>query len=316
MSNLNSRYFGLRCAISVLVDGLLVTVAATLEVQQINENIIHDALKRHADKQTERVVNRIALYQYGLRGIRGAIVTAGNNLNREVVMQYNSVRNVDEEFPGARGFGFIRRVPRAADADFIAAARADGWPDFTIHQLASHDGERFVIQYIEPVSRNREAIGFDIASESNRRSAAIAAMRSGEVQLTGPITLVQASNKIHSSFLILLPIYRDLTANTEAEREATCIGWSYAPLVIDEIINSLQISDDQLLLTLSDVSDATPVPFYDNAAQSKTRTSYRHSEQKTVFGRHWQLTFTPTPTFIHDLHLIQPHNVFWLGTLL
>lgn len=36
-------------------------------------------------------------------------------------------------------------------------------------QLIAMSDERYVIQYIEPVSRNAAAVGLDIASESNRR---------------------------------------------------------------------------------------------------------------------------------------------------
>ncbi len=82
--------------------------------------------------------------------------------------RYARSRDFDREFPGARGFGFIRRVPVQAEDAFLQAARAET-SGFAIRQLAAHDGERFVIRYVEPLARNREAIGLDVAR--SRRGA-------------------------------------------------------------------------------------------------------------------------------------------------
>ncbi|MEI8635044.1 CHASE domain-containing protein, partial [Vibrio sp. PP-XX7] len=80
-----------------------------------------------------RFVRRF-MYQYGLRGARGAVMTAGENgITRDLFNRYSKTRDIDiDEFPGARGFGFIRRVPVDAEMHFVHQARADDWPDFTI----------------------------------------------------------------------------------------------------------------------------------------------------------------------------------------
>ena len=161
------------------------------------------------------------LYQYGLRGARGTIVTLSEHgISRRLFSAYSQTRDIDQEFTGALGFGFIRRVRPADEATFVQQARNDDKPDFNIRQLAPHSGERYVIQYMEPEARNLAAIGLDIASEQNRREAAFNALKTGTVQLSGPITLVQASGKPLQSFLILLPIYR--TSTTPETRLSGC----------------------------------------------------------------------------------------------
>ncbi|MEY4576840.1 MAG: hypothetical protein RL701_1543 [Pseudomonadota bacterium] len=74
----------------------------------------------------------------------------------------------------------LSRVPLVREAEFTLAARGDGMPDFTVRQLTPHDGERYVIQYVEPRVKNREAVGFDIASEPRRRNAAQQSMSTGK----------------------------------------------------------------------------------------------------------------------------------------
>ncbi|WP_153061501.1 CHASE domain-containing protein, partial [Escherichia coli] len=137
----------------------------------------------------ERLQRRIQLYEYGLRGARAVVVTAGETgINPRLFRQYTETRNFAEEFPGARGFGFIRRVPRQQTDAYLQARRADGLQDFSIKSLNEHTEERFVIEYIEPVERNRVAQGLDIGSEANRRQAAVSAMQTGKATITGPIT--------------------------------------------------------------------------------------------------------------------------------
>ncbi|WP_193092932.1 CHASE domain-containing protein [Halomonas colorata] len=222
-----------RWPIASLIAGVGFSVAACWIVAHFNQVQREEAVTAAAEMAADGVVSRIELYQYGLRGARGAIQTMASSqaITREGFDLYSKTRNVDEEFPGARGFGFIRRVPLQDEAEFLTQAQVDGWPEFAIRQIAPHQSERYIIQYINPVERNLAAIGLDIASEANRRQAALSSMRSGEVRLTGPITLVQATGKPQQSFLILMPIFRSGSPpDTPEAREAQTLGWSYPPL--------------------------------------------------------------------------------------
>lgn len=70
-------------------------------------------------------------------------------------------------------------------------------------------------------------------------------MRSGQVQLTAPITLVQAMKAPSKSFLMLMPIYRDgMARDSEAQRVAATLGWSYAPILMDEVMGAIRINPE------------------------------------------------------------------------
>ncbi|HEY0194550.1 MAG TPA: CHASE domain-containing protein, partial [Kofleriaceae bacterium] len=113
---------------------------------------------------SDQIIARLEVFEYGLRGMRGAVQAMGEHgVNRAGITEYAKSRDIDREFAGARGFGFVRRVAAADEASFVTAAAADGWPGFAIRQLDPSPGERYVIQYIEPVARSRAAIGIDIA---------------------------------------------------------------------------------------------------------------------------------------------------------
>ncbi|MCX7279746.1 MAG: PAS domain S-box protein [Burkholderiales bacterium] len=264
------------------------------------------------------VQHRLGIYEYGLRGVRGAALSAGfDQLGRRDFRHYAQSRNIEKEFPGARGFGVIRRVPPEQEAAFVAASQADGWPNFAVRQLQPHVGERYVIQYIEPASTNGVAVGLDIASEESRKFAADQAMRTGLPTLTGPITLVQTKGKSRTSFLLLLPIYRpDSELSTEEERIVATQGWSYAPLAIDEVLAGADLHRDKLMLELKDVAGADTHTFYSQSTDLPVAEGMQQSVRIAIFGRTWELSLQPTQLFVEQLSLVGPGAVAAMGAFI
>ena len=288
----------------------------TLQNQEdIDENF--DLIVQRAAAQIER---RMQLYEYGLRGTRGAVIAGGEErIDREAFTRYSASRDYAREFPGARGFGFIRRVPARDEAAFLRAARNDGWPGFSILQLSSHDGDRFVIQYVEPVASNLQAVGLDIASETNRRNAALRALRSGKASITDPITLVQADGKKNQGFLILLPIYRKgMSLQTEAERMAAGYGWAYAPMAIDEVLRDFDFYDNRiaLRLTATEAPPALQSIYATPGMEALDNPPLRKVRHVQVFGREWQVEVQARPTLISSLNLRSPWLAFALVVLI
>ncbi|MEA9978027.1 MULTISPECIES: CHASE domain-containing protein [unclassified Pseudomonas] len=303
-----------------LLIGLLTTALCTWGLREANDTQTRAAVQFEALKAADAVSDRLRLYEYGLRGARGVVLTAGEHLiTYDAFHRYSRTRNLSAEFPGARGFGFIRRVPMAQEKAFQAAVRADGQPNFLIRQLIPQPDDRFVVQYIEPLDQNRRALGLDIASDPSRREAALEAIRTGNAQLTAPITLVQANDKQHQGFLMLMPIYRDtLIPSSIAEREQSAFGWSYAPLVIADVLASFPGQNDSVHLRLIDITvPGQEIMFYDSGTDSPgTQNFVAYKSQLNLYGRHWRLEITPHPAFIQGLHLVSPNLILFLGVFI
>lgn len=300
--------------IATLLASVLMTFFIAHNVKRSNAERIAGNADKVVNAVMEQVMSRIELYQYGLRGARGTILTAGeHNISREIFFNYSLTRDVDVEFPGARGFGFIRRVAQVDLESFIASAQQDGWPEYAMKQFSSHSNEHFIIEYIEPVERNLQAVGLDIASEENRREAALSSLSSGEVRLTGPITLVQASGKPQQSFLILMPIYRSgKTPETQVERLESGFGWSYAPLLMEDVLSALNIDPQMFHLELTDVTDVSaPVLFY-NSGEMKDN-QYEQITDALVYGREWQSKLSVSSAYIESLRLPDPSLFLVIG---
>ncbi|MFM9917012.1 MAG: CHASE domain-containing protein [Rhizobacter sp.] len=302
----------------VLVLGLVLAGLAAHWQARENAARVELTLQTTGASIADQLVQRLQLYEYGLRGARGAVIAAGiDQLGRETFRAYHESLDLDQKFPGARGFGFIRRVPLDREAGFLARARRDGAPDFDLRQLEPYGGEHYVIQYIEPVDRNTAAVGLDIASEPNRRAAAQQAASRGRAAITRPITLVQARGQAQRSFLLLLPVYRPgLPLTTEQERWQALVGWTYAPLLIDDVLRDLDLRQGELALALDELTDRTE-RFYGPAEQPSVPASAHPLQiERQIFGRLWRVSLQPQPLFFARLHLVSPGNVFAIGLLM
>ncbi|MGU3463644.1 CHASE domain-containing protein [Methylobacterium sp. C33D] len=309
-------------ALTLAVLGVLVALGAARWTQAWNARVASERIQAAASRVASLIERRVARYEYGVRGARGAIVaTIRTGASREDFRRYAATRDIAKEFPGARGFGFVRRVPAAKEAAYTSAARTDGAPDFRVQQLAPHDGERWVIEFIEPHALNREAIGLDIASEPHRRGAALRAMETGLATLTAPITLVQATGMRERGFLLFLPVLRpEVPAATPDERRAATMGWTYAALVIDEVLAGLDIAPDELDIAIKDVSPDASVRFYaDSSGETGPTAQPAATQQFSVYGRTWEVDVAARPAFVAGLHLVSPVSMaarLLVGTLL
>lgn len=82
--------------------------------------------------------------------------------------------------------------------------------------------------------------------------------------------LVQSLGKPRQSFLILMPIYRSgVVPATEAERERQAMGWSYSPLITEQVLQGLEVVDETMRLRLRDITEDSDEPlFYESAPDS------------------------------------------------
>jgi len=318
LKNTMKKLFVYKWATMTIVVGLF--ISAVVSVQTVNNN--NDRVEREANvftsKLTSEIVRRFELYQFGLSSVRGIFTaTQGAGVTRSSFQKYSATRAINEEFPGALGFGFIRRVPPANLSEFLEQARNDDWPNFDIRELSPNNTERYVIQYIEPVQQNKQAVGLDIASEQNRRTAARAAILSGQVRLTGPITLVQATGQPLQSFLILMPIYATgVVPESEASRDKHGFGWSYAPLSTSEVLANLNIDPKFYFIELTDTTDPenNEVFFENNAEKSNLILSV--SKSISVYGRTWEIKVGVLPALVSEQNQVSATVVGLLGVML
>lgn len=226
--------------LALLAAGLLLTSYLSFTLYETRRAEVSASFERLSDRAIQLVRDRARRFEYGLRGARGVRIVSPN-VSRAEWRAYMMSRDLEHEFPGALGFGYAERVPKRELSDYLARMRNELGSDFDLKvvEVGSSADEHVIVQLLEPIESNRQAVGVDILTEARRRDATVRAMRTGEATLTAPIELVQVDGA-HRGLLYLLPVFGpELPTSTEAERVAACVGFVYAPIIMKRAMEGL-----------------------------------------------------------------------------
>ncbi len=213
---------------------------------------------------------------------------------------------------GTQALEWIPRVRASERAAYEAAARRDGYQDFTFterhaqgHMVPAGDrDEHFPVYYVEPFAGNKAAFGFDLASEPKRLRAMEQARDSGRMVATERITLIQET-KDQYGFLVFQPVYRvDTSIVTVEDRRENLKGFTLGVFRIDNIVEaSLAQLDEDSLETDFFIFDQSAAP--ENWLLHPKSSGFKSREEITspycldhplrVGGRQWLVTACPQP---------------------
>lgn len=228
---------------------LALSLAASFFVWWQQQQIIDTESQAQLEKaiqRTQSFINaRLNNYEDALRGAQGLFAAdIQGDVSREELQRYVASLSIEQRFPGIYGLGYIAYVPPSNLSTFIETSRADGAPDYN-YKPAGERSDYFIIKYIEPISQNQPALGYDVGSEPVRRQAAEMARDTGQATLTGKITLLQDA-KQQPGFLLYLPVYRQgAPISTVAERRSALKGWVYEPFRAGDLLGDVfQSSSD------------------------------------------------------------------------
>jgi len=124
-------------------------------------------------------------------------------------------RRLLQQLPGVQALSWNRELRDGQRDAYVAGIRAEGFTDFELRELgpdgqlqpATRRPRYVVVDYIEPLAANRQALGLDILVESTRADAIERALASDAPALTRSLQLAQASGT-KRGFLMLLPFHR------------------------------------------------------------------------------------------------------------
>lgn len=229
--------------------------------------------------------------------------------------------------PDIKALEWIPRVPDSSRDNIQARAIQDGFTGFRITERslqnrlvhAATRSEYFPVYYVEPLTGNEAALGFDLASNEIRRKSLEQARDSGKPHATARIKLVQEKSSRHG-FLIFLPIYNG-HPNNVSERQQQLKGFVLGVYIIQEIYEKAPHSHTA-------VNDDIAIKLIDNSASDENSLLYEHIPDGEVvkaieyekplgdlFGRKWSLVASPTTSYMEARENNLPFLIF-LGGLI
>lgn len=284
-------------AVTLFLFGLVLTCGVCwvlVSQTEANAKIRYDRLQERLETEINRRFNQIV---NGLKSVRGLYLTQPD-LTTQQFRQYVNSLDLEMDFPGVMGFGFIDLVKRDELQRYIDQKRASGSPDFDV-RTSGNLPDLYIVSDVEPLQSNKSAVGYDLGSETVRRNGLIRAIESNTAVISGKVTLVQDGSS-RAGFLFYLPVYEYSAMPAQPDGRARLLGLVYAPLILDEVLERInEVTLDQVDFELFDGESTTPDKMiYDDDhhllhSQELGYTPFRrfHSkEQIMVGGRTWTLS--------------------------
>ena len=220
--------------------------------------------------------------------------------------------------PELQALAWDPRVPGSERAAWEARAKADGFPTFQFSEEeregvfvpARARDEYFPAYFLETLSRNAAAFGFDVGSEARRRNALERARDTGEPAATAPVRLAQETGS-QRGLLVFHPLYHG-TAGTLAERRERLTGFAVAVFRIGDLVEaSLRAATGKgIAVTIRDAAENEVIY---RASEPTGNADDGWSKEFEVAGRRWILQFQPTLAFRRAHFFWQSWSVLAVG---
>ena len=294
-----------RSAATALLVCLLLTAAAWRIVARQVDRAEAGVFQQRTDRVLTTMRGRLASAKQAVYGAR-ALLNASQNATPADWEQY--VRSVEPFLnEGVVGLGRVERIPRSGIEPLEARIRREGLPSFRVER-AGDNPWLYVVTRIEPVRRNRGALGLDVGSGVTRRRAAERAMVTGQAALSRRIQVIEGEGDV-PGFLLFLPRYAPgRPLGTPEERTAALTGWVYASIRVDELTSGLVDAGgpDIAFAIHEERHAADDRPLFDTGLAS-ARGALTRRTTLDVEGERWQFEFRARPSLgLRDANILAP----------
>ena len=276
-----------------------------------------EALEERSQDHVVAVGESLAAHLEPLYSI-ASLFNAVADVDRDRFRTFN--RDILARFSDIQALEWIPRVPSAERRDYERRARAEGHPGFRISERDAGGGmvpvaerdEYFPVYYVEPLSGNERALGFDLASNAVRRTALEKARDTGNMVISGRIKLVQETGESFG-FLAFLPVYAgDAPPDSVDGRRRLLTGFALGVFrVVDMVETTLakrtRPSGLDLYMFDNDApADSRLLYFHPSRVRAaaispepedQVLAGFRVSRTFPVADRRWTVVFKPVPGY-------------------
>jgi PAS domain S-box-containing protein len=223
--------------------------------------------------------------------------------------------HIQESYDGIQGMGFGKRIAADERVSYVTEMR-NFFSNFSIHPV-NEQAEYIPVSFVEPLNeRNRQALGYDILSETMRRETVENARDTGKSTLSGRVSLLFDTQEV-AGFLMFTPVYRHgIRPSTVEARRANLLGFVYASFRMEDLMRGIF---KQIILDIDfDIYDGTGIRdkqnlLYDNIRGDEPYQYHQSKFVKTsrlnIVGHTWSIYFRSLPMFEKDTVSFVPHLV-------
>lgn len=286
----------------ILAISLIITLIAWSISNNYADQLAKDRFEFLIADAQDAISKRFLNYEQVLSGGLG-LFKASTHVNRKEWKIYIDTLGIDKNFPGTLGIGYSKWLKPNQLNNHIKEIRQEGFSDFSVRPAGRRDHYSSII-FLEPFNeRNQRAFGYDMFSESVRRTAMERARDTGKAAISGKVTLVQETNKgVQAGFLIYVPHYR-YEVNTLKDKQKALAGYVYSALRVGDLMHGiLGVGLPELDFTIFDgESSSTENQLYNSSdeisAHLKHKSKYILNKKLDIGGHVWTISYRSNPTF-------------------
>ena len=280
--------------LAVAVAGVAATAVLAGQLRAEGAARDRERLAAEAGQAVQRLEGRLAGYEDVLLG-GAALFGASVEVTADEWRGFVEGMRVAQRYPGFRSVGYAAVVPEEELPTFASRLGPGGTPVEVrpVPGSGPAAGPAWVVQYVEPLEENRGSLGLRFDGAPVQRAAALAAARSGSMQMTGTIRLVRDGAP---GFVLFVPVYGERPAPLEADaRERAVTGWVYAVFAQEEFYRrALGMMAPEVEITVYDDSTAEGSALFATGGRAGDETVVRRA---VLGGRVVRLEVRPGAAF-------------------
>ncbi len=227
----------------------------------------------------------------------------------------DSGREFHEELAHQQGATGFRFTERAANGTLVPAARRP---------------EYFPVFYVAPLQGNQPALGFDLASDPQRRAALEKARDSGQMAASARLTLLLSGTQ-QKGMILFYPLYRPGSdPHTVQDRREQLMGFALGVFRLNDIVDTalatlfrgdteVRILDltepdqEELVYSRDGQGNHDLGPALSKDLPKGLAEVLSEDAELTLPGRRWVLRYTATPEFLARHTSLQPAIILLFG---
>lgn len=298
------KYYGVMLVSFI---GFFVSIIISINVFQWEHQQTQHYFEDAAHERYFRIQLSLKQYVNALEAIKG-LYASSNNVDRFEFRSF--VTPILDRYPEIQALEWVPKITYENRQSYILKAQKEGITNFNITETTPEDniipaGVReyyYPAYYLEPLSDNEKALGYDLGSNIERLTSLEMARDSGQAYASGRISLVQKDKRV-SGFIIFVPIYlKNSATNSVEQRRANLQGFALGVFNIEDMFNAA-LKEHNLKDTIVIIQDLTntndEIPLYiknigsgkqpeENAIQ---HSAFQFSELMDIAGRQWKISF-------------------------
>lgn len=296
-----------RLIVSSIMAAVLILVGlAYVSIHQIESSKMSQSFHFQADRLAKTIQDHFDEQEFILTQLDMALSMSQHEpVSREAFGAL--AKPALSRFPMLQAIEWAPEIPSHRLARFEASQR-QSTPDFVITQRDETGAvvpvlkrpSYYPVTYIEPLHRNRKALGFDLGSNPARHAAILRAREAEGSIATEPVTLVQEEETQQGLLLI-----------RRIQTGANAPGFVLTVLRIEEFIGMLLPEGNKLAVSLADTEQGTIL--FGTLPATVEQPAFTRTLR--FGGRHYQLSINPPSAVIAALPSWQSWSLLVGGLL-